>query len=63
MLMRTMIPILSVFLLLAVALTFGDLSGTGATPGPAVDIRDGGITGRASVIDGDSAPRPARKGG
>lgn len=63
MLRRTMVPILSVFLLLAVALTFGDFSGTGATPDPAVGAHDGVITGRASVLDGDSAPRPARKGG
>jgi endonuclease YncB( thermonuclease family) len=54
MLRRTMIPILSVFLLLALALTFGDFSGIGATPGPAAGIQGGTITGRASVIDGDT---------
>ena len=54
MLMRTMIPILSVFLLLAVALTFANLSGTSATPDPTAGADDGVITGRASVVDGDT---------
>jgi endonuclease YncB( thermonuclease family) len=41
-------------LFLAAALTFGNLSGTGATPDPATGTHDGAITGRASVVDGDT---------
>lgn len=54
MLMRTTVPILSVFLLVAVALVAGDLPGNGATPERGTGMQEAGITGRASVIDGDT---------
>lgn len=53
-LMRTTVPILSVFLLVAIALVAGDLPGNGATPEREIGMQEDSITGRANVIDGDS---------